>query len=508
MPRRCLGRVPAALLAAALLLSGSASAQPGCLPVSLSDQLSITVDHRPDHALIVNATVRLARTGSVYLEYGNEEIGWLRTPTSRLNKLHRIPLVRLRAETTYQARAFALDRAGCPAQAAATEFITGPLPAQLQHFVLESVGRPSFPLVVMNWPSAQPLGPANGGDRASYLLALDADDRVVWYYAVARKIPMSGTNLVVERLANGNWLYLTSTFGIEEISPDARVVRQFHLADPAVMPHHDFVQLPDRRVLFLGGEERVIDDTINGGREDHRLWGDTLHVLDLKTGAVEYVWSAFDTLDPLSRPLHRPVRRDDDRLNEDWTHANTVSLGPRGNIIISLRNLDQVISLSPDYTAVEWRLGGLDSDFAFPDPSDRFYGQHAVAELPGNRIVMFDNGSYRPDGEYSRALELELDFTTMTAGRVWEYRHQPDVFSDRISNAQRMPNGNTLVNFGYRADDPTAPALLVEARQDGTAAWAQSLKWNGTRASRYRAYPLNSLMGEVSVAPTAIIQEW
>jgi hypothetical protein len=315
---------------------------------------------------------------------------------------------------------------------------------------------------------------------------------------------MSGTNLVVERLASGNWLYLTSTFGIEEISPDARVVRQFHFADSSVMPHHDFVELPDGRVLFLGGEERLIDDTLNAGRDDHRLYGDTLHVLDLRTGAVEYVWSAFDALDPTDRPRHRRRLQDEDSLNEDWTHANTVGLGPRGNVILSLRNLDQIISLSPDYSRVEWKLGGLDSDFVFQEPGDRFYGQHTVAELPGNRIVMFDNGSFRPEGEYSRALELELDFATMTATKVWEYRHRPDVFSDRISNVLRMSNGNTLVNFGYRADDPAAPALLVEAQPDGSAAWTQALKWNGTRASRYRTHPLDSIAGEISVQPTRI----
>ena len=84
-------------------------------------------------------------------------------------------------------------------------------------------------------------------------------------------------------------------------------------------------------------------------------------------------------------------------------------MGRRGKY--SFRHADQVISLSPDFKTIEWRLGGPGSSFSFPDPSDVFHGQHGVLELPNGHLTMFDNGNYRPEGEYSRALELELDFT-------------------------------------------------------------------------------------------------
>ncbi len=83
----------------------------------------------------------------------------------------------------------------------------------------------------------------------------------------------------------------------------------------------------------------------------------------------------------------------------------------------------------------------------------------------------------------------------MTAHKVWEFRPTPEIFSDRISNALRLPNGNTLVNFGFR-DDPGAPALLVEASPSGSPVWSLQLRWSGSRVQRYRAYPLDSLAGE------------
>ena len=68
----------------------------------------------------------------------------------------------------------------------------------------------------------------------------------------------------------------------------------------------------------------------------------------------------------------------------------------------------------------------------------------------------------------------------------------------------RLPNGNTLLNFGFRADDPSEPGLLVEARPDGTAAWEQRQRWIGLRFARYRAYPLTTLAGELPTEPTPI----
>ena len=73
---------------------------------------------------------------------------------------------------------------------------------------------------------------------------------------------------------------------------------------------------------------------------------------------------------------------------------------------------NQIVSLSADLRAIEWQLHGPDSDYEFPDPNDRFYGQHTAAQLGNGNVLLFDNGWGRPaaeGGRYSRALELRLD---------------------------------------------------------------------------------------------------
>jgi hypothetical protein len=492
-------------LLAALFGAGclpSAPSAGGCAP-SVSDSVRLTVQPRQDNALVLDAAVELREAAPVYVEYGSPQTGWLRTATSEAATRHSLPLIRLRPETAYQARAFALDRSGCPALAATTEATSGPLPRDLKRFSVQTAsGTTSFPLAMMDWRAAG----GGSGPRDAWLVIL-AGDQIVWYYPVnpeaVRAAEGRGENASI-RLRNGNFLQELRDFGVEEITPDARSVAVVDLKKHKI--HHDLVQVADGRIMFIGAENRVIDDRCNGGPPDFLVRGDTLSVLDLQSRSVERLWSAFDALDPCIRAPEWKGQKDDNA--EDWTHINTISFGSRGNVLLSVRRLSQILSLTPDLKRIEWRLGGPGGDFAFPDPSDRFYGQHTVYEVAENRLLMLDNGSFRPaaeGGEYSRALELELDLATKTARKVWEFRPGVDIYADRVSSALRLANGNTLVNFGFRArDNPGDPIVAYDARPDGSAGWEQTVSLPGQRVSRYRVYGLETIGGEQPVEPTAL----
>ena len=502
MPRTLLIGLALLLVVGVAGLALARTRQQGCPLATLSDAVRLSISPRAENSLIADATLELDSPAPVYLEYGSPALGWLRTPTTAAASSHHLPLVRLRNERQYEVRAFALDARGCPTAATSAAFTSGRLPPELDPLSISSRGQPSFPLAIMDLR----LPP-----RATRMLVvLDEAGRPVWYYRMPDEIALGSPARSIwglHRLSNGNWIYLASDWGVEELTPDARSVRQIKTERPSAPGiHHDLLELPDGRILYLGYEDRPMGAPDGGDNSTVR--GTTLNVLDLQTGQIDVVWSAFDALDLTQRPAHwqQDQMPDDEPAVGvvDWTHGNTVSFGPRGNVILSLRNLDQVISLTPDLQRVEWRLGGVDSDFAFPDPSDRFYAQHSAYELPGGRVLMFDNGRFRPEGDYSRGLELELDFSTMTARKVWEYRHQPDVFAWNRSNIDRLPNGNTLVNFSGNAPTLDEPVVLAEARPDGTAAWTLVMKIRGQRLLRYRAHPLTSIAGEMPVEPTKL----
>jgi hypothetical protein len=95
-------------------------------------------------------------------------------------------------------------------------------------------------------------------------------------------------------------------------------------------------------------------------------------------------------------------------MAQDWTHANSVSILPDGNIMVSIRHLNQIIAIKPDFSGTAWRLGGPGSDFTFPNQADQFYHQHFAHMLPNGHVLLFDNGNFRPDDQGGGYSEPEL----------------------------------------------------------------------------------------------------
>ena len=72
-----------------------------------------------------------------------------------------------------------------------------------------------------------------------------------------------------------------------------------------------------------------------------------------------------------------------------------------------------------------------------------------------------------------------------TATKVWEYRNQPDDFyGGARGNAQRLSNGNTVINWGRAQSGSTLPVVTV-VKADGTKAFEMYFINN---ESSYRAF--------------------
>jgi hypothetical protein len=247
-------------------------------------------------------------------------------------------------------------------------------------------------------------------------------------------------------------------------------------------------------------------------------------------GTDEIVWDPFNFLDPLSERTNTsntdPGNSSDlvsafpcsgaSLQSEEWMHANSLQVAPSGVILLSVRYLDTVVAISPQLDRIAWRIGRFKSDFTFPNPSDRFYHEHYVRMLDNGNLLLFDNGNGRPaveGGQYTRALELALDWSSMTATKVWEYRHQVGAsggapvykYADRVGVAQRLRNGNTIVWFGADIDPTTLMVkspqtqTLVEADASPEAAAVAVLDMQIPPGNVivYRALPVETLFGEV-----------
>ena len=455
------------------------------------------------NALIAEVRVSLDRAARVFVEYDNPQAGRYRTALSEAGAEHVIPIVRLRPETTYDYTIFVADGHAPPGGGG--RFTTGPLPPPLAAVPVRVSGRSSQPLI---------LSDLRRYDRFAYFLFRDETGSVVWYYHE----PESFFPFAIKPLSGGSGgnLIFVNVGSLTVITPLGEVVNRFERGRRWGDPHHDVTVLGDGRIIYASKKHLAVDDRVNGGDVAGRFMVDHLRVYDPESGSIEQVWDAKEAWDILDPNQHVPKSRYRGWRNTPWTTLNSVSAGPRGNLILSLRGRHQVVSLSPDFRTVEWQLHGPDSDFAFPDPTDRFYGQHTASQLANGNVLLFDNGWHRPEaegGRYSRALELRLDAAAGTAVKVWEYRTDPDTYIDGWGSAYRLSNGNTLINFSkVEPHLRHAPLVVVEVdaaggevfRLESLPRWPWADEPVPYATGRYRVYGgITAIMGETMLRPPA-----
>jgi hypothetical protein len=88
-------------------------------------------------------------------------------------------------------------------------------------------------------------------------------------------------------------------------------------------------------------------------------------------------------------------------------------------------------------------------------------GEHGLHILASDDILLFNNnstvnfgggswGSAAGDGSGSIALELKLDTAAKTAMTVWSYKASPGIDNQVLGDVQRLPNGNTVVDYATK----------------------------------------------------------
>ena len=470
----------------------------GALPKPLTAKATLFKENN----LIIGIIGETDRPGYVYAEYWlGSKLRWRTKTVKTNNEDYEIHVVRLRAETDYSFQVFGTDLAGNNFAGPVGTFSTGDLPIGLEDAEFHVMaGTPTRNLTYMEFRQKSFKGFA----------AIDTEGYVVWYYsALPGEEPY-----VMARRDNGNIVYLAGgkrvvAEGLVEINPLGEEQHRLEDTCPPNGPmHHEVSLLNDGRIMYLSR------DVLRPGFGNPPIAqeGDTLGIWNPHDGSNQIVWNIFDFISPEDRVSPDSDSTlpdqfmwggcDGDVTVQDWSHGNSANVALNGTVVISLRHLDQIIAIDRDFKSIKWRLGGPGSDFAFPDSEDRFYHQHTASLLPNGNVLLFDNGNDRPEGEggeYSRALELELDFHTMTARRIWEFRNRPDIFADCCSIVHRLDNGNSLILFGINAAPVCCrPFTIIETNQSGEIIWSVDHRSPG-KFSQYRIYPSDSIMGEVKV---------
>jgi len=276
---------------------------------------------------------------------------------------------------------------------------------------------------------------------------IDSTGRIVWHYRT-KDYPFGA-----DRRKNGNFVFMDKGHGLVEVDRTGRVVHELKQREPEREMHHAIVVTPRDTVLYI-----AFDTELHNGKP---LKGEAIWEWNPDTGEDVKRWRSWDFMDP---GLDRSAR-----TAGEWLHANSLHVGPRGNILVSFHYINQVISIAPDWKSIEWRLGGVRPTIGVA-PEHQTSAQHTAAEIEPNRILLFDNRTaLQPP--YSRAVEYVIEGDK--ARQVWEWRPSHDNYAAAVSSARRLPNGNTLIAFGMvkGRNGSTGPTEAFEVTPDGKVAW-------------------------------------
>jgi len=283
---------------------------------------------------------------------------------------------------------------------------------------------------------------------------------------------------------------------VERFSWDGDLIWFIDWADDEHHHHHDIEMLPSGNILLISWEGHSYEEALEMGKNTNQtenpVW--CCQIVEIEPtgsegGNVVWSWSAWDHLvqdtDP-AKPNYGVISDfprkfninysngngpNQGAVNSDWMHCNSVDYNADlDQIMISSAKLCEFWIIDHSLTTEEAATEAGDLLYRWGNPEaynrgtatdQKLYHQHD-AHWMDEGVMLYNNGKNRPEGEYSTVEIFELpqmengvypinsDEPFMPTSNSWQYPQEfdPEFYSQNISGATRLPNGNTLICEG------------------------------------------------------------
>ncbi|MEM7201266.1 MAG: aryl-sulfate sulfotransferase [Planctomycetota bacterium] len=306
---------------------------------------------------------------------------------------------------------------------------------------------------------------------------------------------------------------------LDRISFDGSVTWSFSYDTPAGFSHHDIAPLPNGNVLMIAWEDKTVPEARAAGRNPAFIAGSVFrpdHLIEVQTtgpqaGTIVWRWHVWDHLiqdyDPeganfgvvADHPelvdINYPL---DPAQAPDWNHCNGIDYDPVNDwIVVSAHRQNEIWIIDHSTTTAEaaghtgGRYGkGGDLLYRWGNPqayrrgtvaSQQLFGQHAPCFIPpgypgAGNVMVFNNSLVTGSEAWELVLPLDASGRFIEppptgffgpTGPVWSA--PAPVSSPIVSNAERLPNGNTLICSGqvgrFSEVDPSGVEVWSHAAQ-------------------------------------------
>lgn len=297
--------------------------------------------------------------------------------------------------------------------------------------------------------------------------------------------------------------------GLELVDWNNNIVWSYELNTPTTLSHHDAVAMPNGNLLVLTWELVYTDELIELGRDPNEIapqgfmWSERILEIEPQgNNGVNVVWEwgvkdhyiqDFDASKqgfgvvsehPELFNINLPdLNSSNSNASRDWNHFNAIDYNAElDQILISVRNSDEIWIIDHSTTTEEaaghtggqygkggdllYRWGNASAYDRGPVSDQILFGQHGTNWIPeglpdAGKIMIYNNGNGRPGPDFSTVeviappQDAEGGYPvppteSFAADAVTTYGDEPneEFYSAFLSNAHRLPNGNTLINAG------------------------------------------------------------
>jgi len=312
---------------------------------------------------------------------------------------------------------------------------------------------------------------------------------------------------------------------IEQYDWNGNLVWELDFSTATYMQHHDIRRLPNGNILMLVVEKKTYAEVLAAGFNPSKLQPDIaskgymlpdavieIQPMKPKGGTTVWEWHVWDHLiqdfdaaksnygNVAAHPelIDAAGVGDQKNLPMFWNHMNSIDYNPDlDQIALSVRGNSEVWIIDHGTTTTEakghtgGRRGkGGDLLYRWGNPlayragtaaDQRYFQQHDTEwvrpDCPGaGNITSFNNGlgrgTYSTVDEFTPAVDASGNYL-LSAGSaygpkefLWTYRGTTaePMYSENISGAQRLPNGNTIICSG-------ATGLFLEVTAAGEIVW-------------------------------------
>ncbi|TFH01257.1 MAG: hypothetical protein E4H13_05415, partial [Calditrichales bacterium] len=305
-----------------------------------------------------------------------------------------------------------------------------------------------------------------GAQPPNYNIIFNISGEPVWYWKTPdrrRDFKIQPNGCLTMLIRDG---YGGSGEGFIALNKNYEYIKSFRPTNGYFTDEHEFLMLPDSGYLLIGRRETIVDmaQYVSGGQSDATVRETCIQEFTADDQLI-FIWRAWDHFDIRDLEL--------ESLTTNYIrfpHMNALDIDEDGNILLSSRHLSEITKINRQNGNIIWRLSGVpgsaNNNFQFVnDPLNGFRNQHAIRANGNNRYLLFDNGNLHSPPQ-SRAVEYELDTEQMTATLVWEFRNDiSSNYSYYMGNAQRLPNGNTHINWAVGDALPIASEITPDGEK-------------------------------------------